>query len=120
MVRNQHIRLTMKPVRPSLADCLRVVDLLENPAAAKIDGASAHRRIITPESGRGLGSIMGPDGMFYANTVGACGVVSAGQNWDRLASAARRWALKLVGGKKHIYFYSPTIQFPPRGKRDPR
>ena len=114
---NQHIRLTMQPARPSLAGCLRVLDLLENPAAAKIDGTSAHLRIITPEPEHGLVSIMGPDGMFYANTVGAFGVVSAGQNWDRLASAVRRWALQLVGKEKYTYFSFPTIQFP-RGKRD--
>ena len=39
---------------------------------------------------------MGPNGLFYANTVGAGGAVSAGQNWDRLASAVHRWGLKLV------------------------
>ena len=100
---SQHIRLTMQPTRTSLVDCLRVLDLLENPAAAKIDGTSAHRRIITPEPEHGLVSIMGHDGMFYANTVGASGVVSAGQNWDRLASAARRLALKLVGEEKSIF-----------------
>ena len=38
--------------------------------------------------------------MYYANTVGTFGVVSAGQNWDSLASAVRRWGLKLVGGEK--------------------
>ena len=90
---NQHIRLTTQPTRPSLADCLRVLDLLENPAAAKIDGSSAHRRILTPEPEHGLVATVGRDGMFYANTAGAFGVVSAGQNWDRLASAVHRWAL---------------------------
>ena len=43
---------------------------------------------------------MGPNGLFYANAVGAFGAVSAGQNWGRLAIAARRWALKLVGKQK--------------------
>ena len=45
-------------------------------------------------------SILGPNGMRYANTVGTFGVVSAGQNWGRLASAVRRWVLKLVGEAK--------------------
>ena len=44
-------------------------------------------------------SIAGPDGLFYANAVGAFGSVSAGQNWDRMESASRRWALKLVDNK---------------------
>ena len=44
---------------------------------------------------------MGPaNGLFYANTVGAFGVVAAGQNWGRLSSAAHRWDLKLVGGRE--------------------
>ena len=33
---NQHIRLTMQPTRPILADFLRVLEILENPAAAKL------------------------------------------------------------------------------------
>ena len=57
---------------------------------------------------------MGPNGSFYANTVGAFGVVSAGQNWDRPASAVRRWALKLVGGKKVtlLLFSGDTLFLP--------
>ena len=66
----------------------------------KRDGASSHRRVVTPESERGLVSTMGPNGLFYANTVGTFGVVSAGRNWDRLASAAHRRELKSVGAKK--------------------
>ena len=97
---NDHIRLPMQPARPSVADCLRVLELIENPAAAKIDGTWAHRRALTPEPERGLVSIAGPGGNFYDNTVGTFGVVSAGQNWGSLASAARRWSLKLVGVKK--------------------
>ena len=103
---NQKIRLTMQPTRPSLADCLRVLDLLENPAGAKIDGTSAHRRVLAPTSERGLVSIMDPNGMYYANTVGTFGVVSAGKNWDRLASAVHRWGLKLFGGDK-VYVLLP-------------
>ena len=40
---NQHILLTMQPARPSLADCLRALDLLGNPAAAK---ATERRRTV--------------------------------------------------------------------------
>ena len=97
---SRHIRLTMQTTGPSLADCLMALELPGNPAAAKIDGTSAHRRVLTPESEHGLFSIMGPEGNFYANTVGAFGVVSAGRKKDRLASAPRRWALKLVGEEK--------------------
>ena len=39
---------------------------------------------------------MGPNDLFYANAVGAFGAVSAGGNWDRLASAPNRWSSKLV------------------------
>ena len=53
--------------------------------------------VIAPENEQGMVSIMGTYGMFYANTVGAFGVVSAGGNWGRLASAVRLGALKLVG-----------------------
>ena len=88
-----------------------VLGILENPAAAKIDGMSAHRRVLKPEPGHGIVSIMGPGGKFYANTVGTFGVVSAGQNWDRLASAAHRWALKLVGEQKVYLLLFPTTQF---------
>ena len=45
---------------------------------------------------------MGPNGLFYADTVGTFGAVSAGQNWGRLASAAHRWALKIVG-KQEVF-----------------
>ena len=39
---------------------------------------------------------MCPNGLFYANAVGAFGVVADGGNWDRLAIDGHRWALKLV------------------------
>ena len=97
---NQKIRLTMQPTRPSLSDTQRVLDIPNDPAAEKWDGTSSHRRVITPDSEHGLVSIMGPKGLFYANTVGTFGVDSDGQNWGRLASAAHRWPLKLVGKRK--------------------
>ena len=59
---------------------------------------------------------MGPDGELYANTVGTCGVVSACQNWGRLASAAHIWALKLVGEKKVYLVLFLTTQFSQRKK----
>ena len=92
----------MQPARPSPADALRITDLLRNPAAAKWDGESSRRRVAKPESGRGPVSITGADGLFYANAVGTFGVVSAGGNWDRLASAVHRRALKL-GDAKEVF-----------------
>ena len=50
---------------------------------------------------------MGPNGLFYANAVGAFGAVSTGRNWDLLASAANRWALKLADWKE-----IPILLFP--------
>ena len=37
-VANQHNRLAMHPARPSLADAMRIIEGLKNPAAAKFDG----------------------------------------------------------------------------------
>ena len=73
---------------------------LNDPAAGKRGGSSSRRQVITPGPERGLVSIMGDGGLFYANTVGAFGGVSAGQNWGRLSSAAHRSALKLVAAKE--------------------
>ena len=47
----------------------------------------------------GLVAIVGPKALSYANAVGTCGVSPVGQNWDRLASAARRMALAMVGDR---------------------
>ena len=93
---SRKILLTTQPTLPSLAGAIRITDFPEKPVAAKWNGTSARRRVLTPESEQGLVSTMGPNDLFYANTVGAFGVVSAGQNWGRLKSAARRWTLKLV------------------------
>ena len=87
---HQHIRLTMQPTRPSHADAARIMDCLNEPASEKWAGVSARRQVIAPEPEHGLVSIVGPNGLFYANTVGAFGVVSADRNWDRLASASHR------------------------------
>ena len=55
---------------------------------------------------------MGPDGLFYANTVDAFGAVSAGQNWGRLESAVHRWALKSVDAKEvSILLFSDDALF---------
>ena len=96
----------MHPVRPSLAGAARIIDGLRNPAVAKFDGGQAHRMVLTLVKERGMVSIMGPNGRFYANAVGAFGVVSDGGNWGRLARAFHRWALKLVDKK-----YFPTLLF---------
>ena len=91
---NQHILLTMKPARPSLSGAMRIVDGRKIPVGAKFDGGKVHRRVLAHEGKHGLLSAMGPNGLFYGNTVGAIGVVSAWRNWDRLASAPHRWSLK--------------------------
>ena len=93
---SRHIHITMQPRRNSPGDCRRALDLRGGPTAAKIDGKSAHRRVLTPGEGRAIASIMERGGSFYDNTVAAFGVASACQNWDRLASADHRWELKLV------------------------
>ena len=99
---DRNIRLTIHPVRPSLADAARIMDRLIDPGASKWGGQSSHRQVGAPGPEHGLVSIMGPDGLFYANTVGAFGAASAGQNWDRLASAVHRWALKLTEAKEAL------------------
>ena len=86
----------MKPVWPSLPDAMSILKRLKQPAAAKFNGRQAHRTGLTPKPERGLVAIMGTNGTFYKNTFGAFGVVSAGGNWGRLASAAHRWDFKLV------------------------
>ena len=78
-----------------VSDAARIMGCLNDPAAEKWVGASSQRQVITPGPERGLVSTVGPDGLFCANTVGAFGVVSAGQNLDRLVSAGHRWDLKL-------------------------
>ena len=105
---DRRIHLAMQPDRPILAGSLRILHLLNNPAEEKFDGCSSHRRVLTPKPERGLVSIVGHNGLFYANAVGAPGLVSAGQNWGRLASAAHRLALKLVDGKEFPYYYFRT------------
>ena len=67
---------------------------------------------MTPEPARGLVSIMGPDGLYYARTVGTFGVGSAGRNRGRLSSAAQRWELKLVDAKEvFILLFSDDALF---------
>ena len=86
----------MHPARTSLAGAMRILNLLSRPAEAKYGGWSSHRRAITPKPEHGCVPIVGPNGLYYANIVGPFGVVSTGQNCDRLESAAHRWALKLA------------------------
>ena len=69
----------MQPDRPSPADALRILKRLKKPAAAKFDGRKAHRRFLTLKPERGLVAIMGPNGLFYANAVGAL----APSEWSR-------------------------------------
>ena len=93
---DQHIHLTMQPTGPSHSGAMRILGRLKIPVAAQIEAASARRRVLTPIPAHGLVSIMGPIGLYYANTVGNVGEVSGGQNWDRLASAAHRRELNCV------------------------
>ena len=100
------MRLTMQPTRPSLADAMRILDRLHEPVEAKFDAGSAHRMVLAMKPERGLVSIVGPNGLFYANAVGAFGAGSAGRNWDSLASAVHRWALKLVDNNEFSLLFS--------------
>ena len=86
----------MHPTRPGPADAVRFLDVSRSPIGAKFDGGESHRMALSPEHERGLVSTMGPNGLFYANTVGTLRAVPSGGKWARLASAGRRWALKLV------------------------
>ena len=86
-------------------DASRVLNPLNNPAASKFDGRPSHRMVITQKPEHGLVSIVGNNGLLYANAVGTFGVGSAGQNWDRLACAAHRRSLKLAEGKAFPYYY---------------
>ena len=104
---DRRIRLTIQPDRTSLAEAMRILDRLKDPAAEKWGARSAHRAAITPAPEHGLVSIFGPDGLLCANAVGTFAAASAGQNWDRLASAAHMWALKLVDNKEF-----PMLLFP--------
>ena len=105
---NRHIHHAIQTTSPSLADAMRAIKGLKKPAAAKFDGRKAHRRALTPSKEHGAASTMWPSGLFYANAVGAFGVVYDGENWDRLASDVHRWALKLVGGNDPPRYYFPT------------
>ena len=114
---NQKILLTMQLTRPSLADALRFLDIPNDPAASKWGGTSSRRRVITPDSAHGLVSIMGRNGLFYSNAVGTPGVVSAGQNWGRLASAVRRSDLKLFDKRKVFLLLFLATRFSQREMR---
>ena len=104
---NQHIHLTMQPKRPSLSDAIPIWGRLKDPAEEEYDAGSPHRMAITPKPEHGFVSIVGPIGLCCANNVGAFGAVSSGQNWDRLASAAHRWGLKLVDGADFFMLIFP-------------
>ena len=105
---NRHIQLAMKPTRPCLAAAFRILNCINDPSAAQFDGCSPHRMVLTPTPEHGLVSTVGPNGLFYAHAIGAFGVVSAGRNWDRLASAAHRWTLKLVANNEFSRDYFLT------------
>ena len=116
---NQKIHLTMQQTRPSHADFLRALGILENPADAKMGGTSARRRVLTPEPEQGLVSIMGPDGEFYDNAVRTFGVVSSGQNWGPSRKRGSKMGFKLAERKKVYVLFPGGAIFITR-KRDPR
>ena len=101
----------MQPARPSLSDAVRITDRLKNRpmrnGAARLPAAAPSRRNRNADSSRPRGA----GGLYCANTVGAFGVVSAGQNWDRLAIAARRWELNSVGAKEVSILLLPDAHF---------
>ena len=101
---NQNIALSMAPKRPGLVDALRAVALLKQPSFVKWDAAHAHRCILTPRSEWGRVTIQDSSNAFFVNKVGTFGVSSAGQNWDRLASACHRWILHLLAGENIFAF----------------
>ena len=51
--------------------------------------------------------LLGPTGFSTIKTFGDFGVVSGGENWARMASATRRWAITLEGDKE-----SAILSFP--------
>ena len=85
----------MRPTRPSPADDMRLLDRLRNKIGARYDGRNAHRMVLTPEDAHGPLAIMGAIGLFFANTFGAFGVVSAGRNWGSPAVAVHRWEISM-------------------------
>ena len=54
----------MQPIRASLADALRILNRLNDPAASKFDGRQARRWALTPKLEHGLVSILGPKGLL--------------------------------------------------------
>ena len=95
----------MQPTRPSLAEAMHILGGIKNPAGVKFGASKAHRGVLAPPDERGILPIVGPDGISYANTVGAFGVVSAGRNWDRLASASHRWDMAHEEDNQFTYTY---------------
>ena len=85
-----------------------IPEYLENPTGGGFDAGEAHRADFAPPDEHGLVSIMGPIGILYDNIIGTSGVASAGQNWDRLDSAARRWGIPLAEDKAFSYSYFLT------------
>ena len=98
---------------------MRIIDDFKSPGGAKFDGGKAHRGIIAAD-GRGLVSTMGPNCIFYANNVGNFSAASEGRNWDRLASAAHRWAMKLVDNSDFRMLLFPRATLVLAEERDSR
>ena len=104
--RNRHIHLTKQPARPSLAEAMRILNLLNSPTESKFAGGSVRRMVLTPKAEHTLVSIVGPNSLYFANTVGEFGSVSVGRNWDRLPSASHWWDLKLAEEWNSLLLFS--------------
>ena len=107
---NQNIVLTTKSDGPVLVGEMGVLDILEKPPGGKFGAENVHRASLVRPEERGLVTIMGTIGIFYANNVGTVGAAATEENWDRRCSAAHLRAMSLAGnGNFHCYFPDGSI-----------
>ena len=85
-----------------------ILDIVENPAGVKFGAKRAHRGVLVHPGERGVVAIMGANGMFYTNNVGAFGVSHSGRNLGRLGISIHRVAMSLRGVLNVSCYYSPT------------
>ena len=132
---SQRIWHTMQPARPSLSDDTRILDGIGNPSRAKFDGCKAHRRVVAPGDERGLVSIMGPGGLFYANAFSTFGAVSAGHigivfrarftawrlSWSKIQNPLTTICGRDIGsgGRRDLRWVFRNIDFPHSDTRVP-
>ena len=97
----------MHPTRPGLADAMRIPNVSKRPIGAKFDVRKALRRAIAPENEHGLVSIIGPNGLLYANTFGNSGAIFVGSLNLFMWSEIQFLALRLIGTQ--LYTLSPLL-----------